>query len=73
MSHNLNKEYSRGFIGLLMLLIGVAVISFIIVKMDLFTRTNSDNVTEGGGLDVINQTKNAKNLIENSSRKAAQQ
>lgn len=72
-----NKKYIGGYIGLLMLLITVAVMAFIIVRTDLFKgfstdQKNSKNIIEEG-FDAINQSKNAKNLIEQNSRNAATQ
>lgn len=72
-----------GHVGLLMLLIGVAFIAFIIVRTDLFKgktlnpktgeiENDGKNMIEGG-FDAINQAKNVKNLVEQNSRKAAEQ
>lgn len=72
-----------GYIGLLVLLIGVAVIALVIVRTDLFKgktmnpktgemENDGKNVIEGG-FNAINQAKNAKNIIEESSRKASEQ
>jgi len=77
------KKYSRGFIGLVMLLIGVAVIALIIVRTDLFkgktmnletgeVENDSKNIIEEG-FDALDSAKNAKNMIEENSRKANEQ
>ena len=77
------KKYSRGFIGLVMLLIGVAVIALIIVRTDLFkgktmnletgeVENDGKNIIEEG-FDALDSAKNAKNMIEENSRKANEQ
>lgn len=71
------RKNSGGYIGLLMLLIGVAIIALVIVRTDLFGgfptgQTNNKNMIQGG-FDAIDEAKGAKNIIEESSRKAAEQ
>jgi hypothetical protein len=71
------RTKNGGYIGLLMLLIGVAIIALVIVRTDLFKgfptgQNDGKNVIEGG-FDAIDSAKNAKNTIEESSRKTSEQ
>lgn len=69
-----SKEYSGGYVGLLALLIGVAIMTFLIIRsFDTLNRQpNGENATEGG-FDAIDAARDAKNIIEQRSRDAAQQ
>jgi len=67
------KILMGGYIGLLMLLIGVALIIFFIMRTDLFLgKKNKKNIIEQNQ-DYINQAKEAKNLIEQKSQKTAEE
>jgi hypothetical protein len=64
-----NKRYLKngGYVGLLMLLIGVAIITFLIVRTDLFTgQKDSKNMIEQGQ-DDINKAKAVKSMVEQNS------
>lgn len=64
-----NNKLNRGFIGLLMLLIGFAIIAFFIIRTDLFGgQKDGKNMIEQGR-DSINEADNAKKLIEQNSRR----
>ena len=77
------KDLNRGYVGLLMLLIGVAVVAFLMTKgMTSFlggsasTNTNNTNTGEHGinsNLNPIDAAKEAKNLIEQNNTKAIEQ
>ncbi|MDE2399942.1 MAG: hypothetical protein KGL67_02970 [Patescibacteria group bacterium] len=71
------KKHNRGFIGILMLLIGVAIVAFIIVRTGLFTNfptgQGSNNNMMNGGFGDINAARNARNLIEQDNQRAIQQ
>ena len=75
-------KHKGGYIGLLMLLIGVAIIALVVVRTDLFKgktlnpetgeiENDGKNMLEGG-FDAINQAKNAKNIIEENSQKSSE-
>jgi len=67
------KIFNGGYVGLLMLLIGVAIITFLIVRTDLFTGQKEGKNMIEGGFNTIDAAKNAKNVIEERSRNAAEQ
>jgi hypothetical protein len=70
MKENLRKnKFNNGYIGLVSLLIGVAIISFIIMRSDLFKDKKDGKNTIEEGREMINQADNAKNLIEQNSRR----
>ena len=59
-----------GYVGLLMLLIGVAIVAFLIVRTDLFIEPKG--VQEGKnmieqGQDDINKAKAVKDMVERNS------
>ena len=61
---------NKGYIGLLMLLIGVGIMIFFIVRTDLFTgQKNGKNMLEQGN-DAIKQAQDAKNLIEKNNQQS---
>lgn len=64
-----NKRYLKngGYVGLLMLLIGVAIIAFLIVRTDLFTGQKEGKNMIEQGQDNINKAKAAKDMIEQNS------
>ena len=59
-----------GYVGILMLLIGVAIIAFLIVRTDLFTGQKGGqegkNMIEQGQ-DSINKAKAVKDMVERNS------
>jgi hypothetical protein len=62
-------KVNGGYIGLIMLLIGVVIIVFVVVRTDVFTSQKEDkNIIEKGN-GYIDQTKEAKDLIEKNSQK----
>lgn len=64
---------NRGFIGLLMLLIGFAIIAFFIIRTDLFSgQKDGKNMIEQGR-DSIKEADNAKKLIEQNSRRTIEE
>lgn len=64
------KFLNGGFIGLLILLIGVAIIIFFIMRTDLFTgQKGSKNMIEQN-LDSVNRAKEVKIMIEQNSRQS---
>jgi|GEM_PF-5877482 len=64
---NKNK-LNGGFIGILMLLIGVAIIIFFILRTDLFTGEKEDKNMIEQGSSYIDQAKEAKNMLEKNSQ-----
>lgn len=63
---------NKGFIGLIVLLISVAIIALIVVRTDLFSPAKEKKSMIEIGTDAIDEARDAKNLIEENSRKAAQ-
>jgi hypothetical protein len=64
------KILNGGFIGLLILLIGVAIIIFFIMRTDWFTgQKGSKNMIEQN-LDSVNRAKEVKIMIEQNSRQS---
>ncbi len=76
----MKKNFNGGYIGLIMLLIGVSIIVFIIFKKDLFFGQTYSVEKENGienntgenmidrGNDYIDQARQAKDLLEKNSR-----
>jgi uncharacterized membrane protein len=62
-SNNLNLK--GGYVGILMLLIGVAIIIFIVVRLDF--ATDKKNTIEDG-LDAIKQAEITKKMLEDKSK-----
>lgn len=61
------ENLKGGYVGILMLLIGVAIIIFLIMRTDLFTgQKGSQNMIEQG-TDSIQKAENVKNLIEKNN------
>lgn len=60
----INKTTQRGFIGLLMLLIGVALGLLFMVRSDLFSGKKEQKSTIEQGLDAVDKAKEVKALIE---------
>jgi len=61
------KILNGGYVGLLMLLIGVAIITYLIVGTDLFTGQKEGKNMIEQGQDSINQAKAAKDMIERNN------
>lgn len=62
-----NNILNGGYVGIIMLLIGVFIIVFFIVRTDLFNREKDTvNVLEKSQ-DYIDNAKEAKNLIERNN------
>ena len=61
------KILNGGYVGLLMLLIGVAIIAYLIVGTDLFTGQKEGKNMIEQGQDSINKAKTAKDLIEQNN------
>ncbi|MBX4200151.1 hypothetical protein KW790_01705 [Candidatus Parcubacteria bacterium] len=70
MSENWNTKYSRGFIGLVSLLVTVLIICFMVWKMGAEQNIKAPEYKGGSsplnGFNAIDQAKNAKNQLENS-------
>jgi hypothetical protein len=67
-----NKKYNGGYIGLLMLLIGVAIVALLIVRTDLFSgQKDGKNMIEQGS-DAVDEVERVKDLIEQNSRRSAE-
>jgi hypothetical protein len=67
------KNLKGGYIGLIMLLIGVAVIVFLIVRTDLFSgQKGSKNMIEQG-TDSIQKAEDVKNIIEQNNTKTMEE
>ena len=69
----IQNKLNGGYIGLISLLIGVVIIAFIIAKTDIFTGQKNGKNTIEQGREVIDQANNAKNIIEQYSRRAIEQ
>lgn len=67
------RNLNGGYIGLLMLLIGVAIIAILFVKSTWFANFGQGRATPGTGFNTINSAQNAKNLIEQNSQKTNEQ
>lgn len=77
----LDSNSRGGYIGLLMLLIGVALISLFVVRTDLFkgkTETGEEGEAKQGesmieqGYSAIDKAKGVKELMEERSRQEAE-
>ncbi len=63
-----NNILNGGYVGIIMLLLGVCIIVFLIVRLDLFkSEKDTVNVLEKSQ-DYINNAKEAKNLIERKNQ-----
>ena len=63
-----NNILNGGYVGIIMLLLGVCIIVFLIVRPDLFTHEKDGvNVLEKSQ-DYIDSAKDAKNLIERNNQ-----
>ncbi|MEK7585690.1 MAG: hypothetical protein AAB477_00415 [Patescibacteria group bacterium] len=67
------RNLNSGFIGLLMLLIGVAIIIFFIVRTDLFTGNKDGKNMIEQKTSALDQAKDVKAQLEENSRKATEQ
>lgn len=67
------RKVNGGYIGLLMLLIGVALIIFFIVRTDLFSgQKDGKNMIEQG-TDAVEETNEVKHLIEKNYQQSIQE
>lgn len=76
----MKKKFNGGYVGLILLLIGVSIIVFIIFRKNLFVSqtysTEKENNIENNtgenmidrGNDYIDQARQAKDLLEKNSR-----
>lgn len=64
---------NRGFVGLLALLIGVAIIAFLIIRTDLFSGQKDGKNMIQKNQDYINKAKDVKNIIEQNNAKATEE
>jgi len=67
----MNKN--KGFIGLLVLLVVVAIIAILFLKSAVFKNFGEGRAMPSTGFNAIDSAENARNLIEENSRKAAEQ
>ena len=58
------KNLNSGYVGLLMLLIGVAVIALVVVRTDLFTGNKDGQNMIEQGQDAIDQANEIKDILE---------
>ncbi|MFA6397772.1 MAG: hypothetical protein WDK96_02925 [Candidatus Paceibacterota bacterium] len=68
-----SKNLNTGFIGLLMLLIGVALISLFLARTDLFSGKKGSKSIIEQDLDALNQAKEVKILIEQNNQKSLEE
>jgi hypothetical protein len=67
------RTSNGGFVGLLMLFIGVAIIIFVLVRTDIFTgQKDGKNVIEQG-IDAVDQAREVKDLIEKNNRQSTEE
>ncbi len=67
------REISNGgYIGILMLLIGVAIMIFFIVRTDLFSGQKGGKSMLQIDQDAVNKAKDVKAMVEQNSRQAAE-
>lgn len=67
------KKLNGGYIGLLMLLIGVAIIIFIMFRNDIFSNksNNEENIKKNmieTNLDYVDQAKDVKDMLEKKNQ-----
>ncbi|OGI68022.1 hypothetical protein A2738_00405 [Candidatus Nomurabacteria bacterium RIFCSPHIGHO2_01_FULL_42_15] len=72
LNKNINTNQNRGYIGLLMLLIGVAIIALLMVRTDIFTGQKDGKNMYEQGTDVIDQSNDVKNMLEQNSRQSVE-
>lgn len=63
------KNSTRGFIGILMILITVTVIIFIMFRTDLFNGKKGSKSMIERDLDAVQQAKDVKALLEKNAQK----
>lgn len=66
----IKNKFNRGFIGLLILLISITIITFFIIRTDLFTGQKDGKNMIQSGKEAVDEAKAAKNLMEQDSKKA---
>jgi hypothetical protein len=66
------RNLNGGYIGLLLLLLGVAFIIFFFFRSDLFSGQKDGKTIIEQDLNALNQAKDAKALIEEKSKKSAE-
>jgi len=64
------KYLNGGYIGLLMLLLGVAIIVFFIIRTDLFTGKKDDKNMIEKNMEAIDKANAVKALVEQKSRES---
>ena len=67
------KNLNKGYIALLMLLIGVALMVLFIVRTDIFSGKKDTKSMLEQDLDAVNQVKEVKALVEEKSRKTLEE
>ncbi len=65
-----NRNTNGGYIALLLLLIGVALIIFFVVRTDLFSGKPGDKNMIEQGTDAVKQAENAKALLEQQNKQS---
>lgn len=66
------KNINGGYIGLLILLLGVVFMAFLFFRSDLFLGQKEGKTIIEKDLEAINQAKEVKNLVEENSKKSAE-
>ena len=61
------RNLNEGYVGIMMLLIGVAIIAFLIVRADLFIGQKEGKNMIEQGQDDINKAKAVKDMVERNS------
>lgn len=66
------KNSNSGYIGIIMLLIGVAIMIFFIVRTDIFGGQKGDKTYLEQNLDAVDSAKDAKAMIEYNNSQYAE-
>ena len=65
---NKRKLFNGGYVGLLMLLFGVAVIAFLIVRTDLFSGQSDGKGMLQQGVDAVSEAEAVKAKLEQNNQ-----
>jgi flagellar basal body-associated protein FliL len=64
------KTLNGGYVGLVILLVGVSILVFFMFKSNLTSQGKYNKNAIEKGNDYINQAKNTKDMLEKSSQRA---
>jgi len=64
---------NRGYIGLLLLLLGVALMAMLIVRSDLFSGKKDDKGMLEEDLQAVDKAQEAKNLLEQQNKQSVEE